>query len=433
MYSGDRPDLRLGAYLVGLITRPQDWIARRVETVTFEGESQVRRRVSVDVDVRFAVDRLPANARKQRVVPLPLGQLAKRPLALLDMRDASGSALPILGRQENGYLAWSSLVAHAAIVLGVSTAGKLPRDLVGLLESVARDPLQDAERSAQRLRDSSDPKTQELLKDIAFSKHLTDLARNFLLVTTLDSDVAFRQVLKFSFAFQPDDQPARIVGWASLLLGRDSFQLSTPALSEAASYHLQLVAPPGLEIVSSRLHVKEPYAVATQEVAGSHAGPQGHVQLSRATAGTAGDAEFVLRAPPGGLLGALTGAATIAVLLLALATVYPQRLAALTGNSDAAAALLLAVPGVVSTYLTLPGEVSLVSRVLRRPRVAVLGTALSLYALAIGIVVDLGCTALRNLSLVGLTVSGVATAFLLAAVALGGVAPSGRRTGRHSG
>src|SRR5262245_34858624 len=78
--------------LGGLLLRPQGWMHRRVEQVSYIDARTIRRRISMDFDV-------PDNAILRTThgpIYLPVARFAKRKLSRFDLRDATGQALPMV-------------------------------------------------------------------------------------------------------------------------------------------------------------------------------------------------------------------------------------------------------------------------------------------------------------------------------------------------
>ena len=88
--------------VLGLLLSGPQWRHRRVETITPLSGTIVRRRVSVDYtvppefhdDLRMPVDPDEPGDDDQWVVPL--GWLVRRPLVSFDLRDGSGTSVPLL-------------------------------------------------------------------------------------------------------------------------------------------------------------------------------------------------------------------------------------------------------------------------------------------------------------------------------------------------
>ncbi len=130
----DEPDLWLGGAMFVLLDDPEDWVHRRVETVSFLDGSSVHRRMSVDFD-------LPGEEARPRTGPplVPLTLLEKRPLVNLDVRDESGAALAVLNAEENGFVAWSLLARVVQVLLAGPTNPdpQVPAHILADLKSIA--------------------------------------------------------------------------------------------------------------------------------------------------------------------------------------------------------------------------------------------------------------------------------------------------------
>jgi hypothetical protein len=155
----------VGAAFVPLVLAPAAWTHRRVETVDVLTFEIVRRRMSVDFTVPAELrDQLAIRGMDQSLVPL--ATLRKQPLRHFDLRDEGGRAVPVLGREHNGTLAWAVLLWAAS---NVENVDELSPDIVGRLGLIANAPSDDAREALDQLDADAegDPDLAKLLAALA--------------------------------------------------------------------------------------------------------------------------------------------------------------------------------------------------------------------------------------------------------------------------
>ncbi len=230
---------------LGLVA-PDEWVHRRVESITFIDDETLLRRASVDFTVGFATPVIGDPAQSTRIVPVTL--LRKRDLRAFDIRGADGRSLPILTTRQNGELANAVLQYTVGAVAGSSIEAIVPE-----LGRIATSPLADAQivRSSLLTRLSSDP-SMAALRSLAdneiFSEFTQQFAENFILAALVDEADGRRAVLKFSY-----EEPAQssdvsrferftqAMGWSAR-----EFRFDIPAAATAQSYHVEIRAPEGV-------------------------------------------------------------------------------------------------------------------------------------------------------------------------------------------
>ena len=115
--SADIPHLRLHDRLLGfemlrLVGSWPEWVHRRVETVTWESVSSIRRQISVDLRLRREYFGKPQfRWDDDDVHYVPIAQLEKQRLLGFDLRDEGGTSLPMMTRWKNSLIATGMLSA----------------------------------------------------------------------------------------------------------------------------------------------------------------------------------------------------------------------------------------------------------------------------------------------------------------------------------
>ena len=145
-----RPDYELGSKVAAALAVGSSWKHRKVESLRLlEGELG-RRRVSLDFtpygDATVGGD---AEQPTWRIVPLTM--LEKRPLRDFDLQDQDGRPLTVLGRTDDGFVAWSVLAERFRVDLGHD----LGPDILQALYDVVHSPAAEAAKIADDLVDGT--------------------------------------------------------------------------------------------------------------------------------------------------------------------------------------------------------------------------------------------------------------------------------------
>lgn len=347
------PSPDLGRELVSRLLAPQEWIHRRVETIRFLDEDTLHRHVSVDFD-------LDPRGEDKGPTYVPVARLVKRPLMSFDLRDEAGAALPTLTTAENGFLAWSALAYAAQVVLDCA----VPRSILVSLRSIVFSQSTQGARAADFLL-SNFPRDLTARAELVRSPGMVALSRNlaagFLLITPLYSDHRSRRVLKYAYA-----QRLSPFGRASVRqsMGVDPLpiEFEVPLIGEARGYHVECHVPEDLqiaEIVVSSRSVDEADQV---DVIVDGQGERAHVFVSDQTAMADGYATIRILPSATGMLRATALCASAIFVSLVAGALFGR---GITEGSDAAAALMLLVPGLLSAVVSKPGEHRLSSLALR--------------------------------------------------------------------
>lgn len=427
----------LGRLLWSLVPTQPTWVDRRVETATLAGERRFRRHMSVDCRVPSSVLELAMELGFGRFL-VPLRFVTKRgPMLAFDLR-LDDQPVPWLTRTQNTMAARS--VLYAAV-------DQLGHDLTPELEEVLGEVAGTDRSSADRALKLLGLTTPGRVGDQATPAELvhwlvTTLDHNFLLL----ADVGIPQIRRRTVFKITQELGLRVKEplplQSQIAWGPTSFVFDAPDVTAASSYHFQFVAPDGMVIVGGELfgatvehHVAPPTgaggspgsagSTGSTGPLGTHAGSAtgpgsreittgGRSATSRVGFGTSAsqgsvlglnthiadvpeadafNVEVLVSPSPDGLLRACAVSSAFSALLLFLAAVFAHRLD--SGRLDASIALLLVLPGVISTLLARPGEHHLVSRLLRGVRILTLSSAVTLYFAASVVVAGAAGSALR--------------------------------------
>lgn len=165
---------------------------------------ETRRRVSIDY--ALSDDQLAKLAIGDGVV-VPISLLTKEPRKKFDLRDESGRAIPVLGREQNGDLAHIALMNAALEALGDDTPSEVFEVLAADLRQVVFAP---PEQAADALgffigsAEAGDRWRATILEDETCQALLDSLWANYVLCAVLQPGGPNRRVLKYSYADEFD-------------------------------------------------------------------------------------------------------------------------------------------------------------------------------------------------------------------------------------
>jgi hypothetical protein len=449
------PDL--GRLLWTLVATQWQWVDRRVEAVALAGERRFRRRMSVDCHVPPDVVELAADLGFDRFF-VPLRVVTKRPLLAFDLR-LGDTSVPLLTRQQ------SAMAARAVLHAAVEELGHdLTIEVVAALDQLATSD-HPGGATALRMLDLD----EEGIGSVRLGRTTTpaDLAR--WAITTFDNnylllaDVGLHEIRRRTLFKITQDIGATLKGpshtlpWRSAISWEPtSFVFDVPDVTAATSYLFQFETPDGLMAAGGELFGatladdplpddddlaiegeswrgeddgrllngdtaagrvpedgdvveiggRRPFGAAASQ--GAVLGLQAH--LHEVPEADTYNAEVLVRASPDGLLRASAVSACFSAVLLLLATLVANRLG--ERQADSSAALLLVLPGVISTYLARPGEHHLVSRLLLGVRTLTVASGMVVYTAAAVVVSDVAPGLVREIW-AGLTVVATVIAIVL--------------------
>jgi len=281
------PDV--GRRLLLAETSSSDWVLRRVERVHFQDDRHVVREVTIELRVpddapEFGDGSASGDGRYWLV---PLASMWRRTLVNFTMTDEDGKAMTLPGLRLTQQLDQSILLAAAA------AAGTTVRDphldegvrtFVRRIVTGARPEVESTWDAFDRRRGGS--VALQALRDVpAFRLTAERLRGGFSLFAFLRCTEGRRRLLQLSFvepltwAYQQptiervDEErrqgwaydaglPRRHPSWylAALGLTATRLRLQVPAAEHAASYHLEVMAPPGVRIGEATLIAGRPGA-----------------------------------------------------------------------------------------------------------------------------------------------------------------------------
>jgi hypothetical protein len=394
------PDL--GRLLWTLVATQWSWVDRRVEAVGLAGERRFRRRMSVDCHLPSDVVELAADLGFDRFF-VPLRVVTKRPLLAFDLRLGDNS-VPLLTRQQ------SAMAARAVLHAAVEQLGEeLTIDIVAALDQLASSDAPGGDTALRLL--GLDGTRGEAPGGVFLGQNTTpvDLARwavttfdnNYLLLADVPLHETRRRML---FKVTQDigstiKGPSHTLPWRSAIAWEPtSFVFDVPDVTTATSYLFQFETPDGLMAAGGELFgasagddTRHSFGVDASQ--GAVLGLQ--AQLEEVPEAETYNAEVLVRASPDGLLRASAVSACFSAVLLLIATIIANDIS--KTQVDSSAALLLVLPGVISTYLARPGEHHLVSRMLLGVRTLTVISAMIVYLAAAVVVTDVAPGLVREI------------------------------------
>lgn len=432
----DERERTLGLFVLRLLIEWSKWVHRRVETIHFVSADTYRRQVSVDLTLPEALLSPLTSGDGQELHFAPLTLLKKRPLTNFDLRDEAGKAMPLLTKQRNGLLAGALLSGMASAVVspplkaehGEHPPPDIERALLDLALSPGDQPKLGEQLLSPSAAESSASKAwrDALLDEPQFLEFGRMLALNYLVVVPLCGPSGTRRVLKLAYdeppqsaaGISPRDNPVRRVARMGLgfVLG-ESFgprarprrrpgalrrglgirsevrAIKVPAAGYGSSYHLELVAPEGLNITRGVL-VPIRRGVAAKSAIRILAASRRRTQLYFPSGhgmrlGSSGGAALVhLRPTPATLVRASALLSFFTTLLLLFVALQWKSLA---GSSGALPGLLLIVPAGLAALITRSGEDAVTTRLLWGIRLAAISAALCAYVAAALLVAGRSC------------------------------------------
>ena len=400
----DLPDESLGqagALTLALLVDAEKWIHRRVERVELSDDRMARHRVSVDFSLPLDLMEVAKFAGKPvYLAPLFLlpkddhtraqvGEQSTRAVySALDYCDGTTStSLPLVNRRQATKIAAAALLVRARKTASSTLEDELEDYITGIavrdsvfgtvsLDFVLTEPC-----------DEHDPRTS-LRTDPVFTELAYAFASHWLVVQPLvcDHHPPERSIVKLAYNKRSQStheafgvETRKGLGWKSTI-----FQTRLTQIGGAASYHLEIKAPPDLEMTEVGLFGQlyqvgwrglsdrggemrhpspENYYVRQPEVT-----TEAHIYLPDAPGRRIGAAWVKLRARRSGgfLTGALLATFVISLTLFLYASFVDDIIRATKpGGSSAAVTALLILPTLLAAYIAKPGEHAITGKILR--------------------------------------------------------------------
>jgi hypothetical protein len=332
-----------------------EWVLRRVEKVHFERDRSVTRDISIDLSVHHeAPVFIDADGNEQYLVPLSI--MRRRTLVNLDLSDEDSKSLTMPGIRLTQQLDQSILLAAAATDSVLRTL-HWP-GVMGFVRTVVagtyREVIEALANFDRFTETSGDLFLVPLRENSLFCATLDRFRKNFTLYVFTDKRLGRQRLLRMKFdepmewsfqkpALESNDDGSRWTyesrhenPWhertrilAALGLQPTRIRFQTPSAENAASYHFEFTAPPGVRIVRATLLAGRPNNpvrhVSTDHIVGHS--PTIALHAVEIPNGSLCRAQVDLRIPARGWLTTVVATSlAIAVMLTSVAVEYWSRL-----------------------------------------------------------------------------------------------------------
>jgi hypothetical protein len=398
-----------GASLAALLYDDLSWIHRRKDRIEILDDTWIRRQTSVDFVVPASAPSVGTALDGQKLFEVPLGLLPISPLgfAEFDVVDEKGRRVALSTFEENQSRNVCVLKYAAGAALAVNPGEPLNRDVEDLITAVGASPSAIVSGTALRKivrpgrqRAAQNASLEALRQDQRFMWLMAALVDNSIVAVAVPGSADQRQVLKFSYyerrLNRPDAEYRRL---AKSGLHPYPLIVEAPYIA-ASSYHMEILAPTGLEIVDTfsaefsyaeaaelpeRLDPiprPEPWALTDEEVRAGRRGSRSHIYVSDATDADRIEARILLRVEREGFVAA---AAWTSLMILVILAIYRIDLANILHRSPIVPSVLLIFPGLVATVSGRARDHRLTIRMLSTARRGLLLSAGCAFAPAVGL------------------------------------------------
>lgn len=374
----------IGGMTARLMFPWRQWMHRCVDRVTFSDEDALCRDVSIDFTLPHWFHQLRSQANEPNRHLVPIGFFRKEALANFSLTDGSSMSLPLLTNAQTCQVAEAALVKLGEIVLGRSVPSKIAHDM----HSLVRDKPLAAAATYKRLFDETDTASRlrkQLEGNPSFERVAQEFRDSFLALVMIYIRPHERKVIHYSFEEQLSDETTvmRLVEHAVGEPRRIAVGATAP--STADSYHLEVEAPDGLMFSMCQGFHHTGSGVVNFVPAGISR-RRAHCHFSGVPAGSRAGAELFLQPRRSSVVRAATFMAVLT--LIATSTVLARFTHIESKDNAAAAALLVAVTGIVGLIVIRSGEEEMATSLLFPLRVlATIPAALGILA-AIVVVMD---------------------------------------------
>lgn len=232
-----------GANILDLVLFSDEWVHRRVDTLTLAKDGESLRSVSLDITVPeyLAVFGTQGQNADQDRVLVPLAFIRKASLRNLSTTGPSKHPFSILEKRRNSAVAKEMLTAAIPENWLKGQAGTEIYEVID--DAVKFDPTTQGPRPSDELKERLS--LTSVNEDLFHLQTIVDLARtledHFLLIGELDSTVLGRRsIIKFSYEHELSIQQH----WDYAI----AFRYDPPDFGFAASEHVEIVVPSDLAI-----------------------------------------------------------------------------------------------------------------------------------------------------------------------------------------
>src|SRR4029077_11575186 len=273
--------ISVGSTTLALLLRGEDWVHRRVETLTFVDAGVVRRYSSIDFTLPRRLP-TPFNVDGKPLYFVPIAVLHREsneePRSMLyDVRCEQGEVLPLLTKRENSRITAATLSEFARRVLQPAPlTDQLASELGRTLAYVPFLIYPVALSLTRSILVPNSPEWHELKAPVAarmrlrghkgFRSFLSLVTGNSICVVPLLGPPGQRRVVKLVYEEKierPEEEVSKSRRWLEDSIAvpsrPETASIRSPLIGSAASHHVQVVIPPNLEMTDVTLESRDPY------------------------------------------------------------------------------------------------------------------------------------------------------------------------------
>ncbi|MBF6620482.1 MAG: hypothetical protein ITG02_09670 [Patulibacter sp.] len=399
-----------GKALVDLIYRDVSWIRRRKDRIEILDDTWIRRQTSIDFVIPDLAQKVGVAPDGTDLYEIPLGLLPVSPLGFsgFDLVDERGRRVALSTLAENHDRNVMALRHAARSALGIDDERTLPDEIDQVATSVGASTsslisgsaLRKVAHAARSNRDAGN-ELETLRGNPEFMWLMAALVDNSIVAVEIPGCLGQRQVLKLSYYERRLNRPgAEYRRLAKSGLHPYPLIVEVPYVA-ACSYHMEVLAPDGLEIIDtfstefsyaesarnlpdrpSPVDRPDPWSLTADEVSLSRRGSRSHVYIADACDADHVETRVLLRVEREGFVAA---AAWTSLLILAILVVLRIDLGGILHRSPVIPSILLIFPGLVATLSGRARDHRLTIRMLSIARRALLLSAGCAFAPAVGL------------------------------------------------
>ena len=379
-----------------LLDSPQI-VHRRVESFEILDDISVQRFVSLELTVPNEIKDFGVLAPNviDHVPFTPVTTLTKGPKLNFSLRDEDDRLVPVLTKAENGRVSATALIFNAETLLGIRCPCGVDTELRTLTQASAADGSGQIKAWYDKAADTHNPEHtywQRLTTDGPFMDFAQALAENWIMLAAIAPSPGDRRLLRFTYEEEfGDDIDVNRLQRLSVRLGwrHKTIRFETPAVSTAASFHVEATTPSDLELLDARMQFsrRDPLPAGTTprdppKEPVSPPGARAHLYVERVDQQFVATVLLFLRARRAGFL---RGAFITALLVVGLLAGGVDR----TRNvvPEPGAAVLVITPTILAALILQPGEHHLATRMLVGVRATVLAATACAIAAAMSLAV----------------------------------------------
>jgi hypothetical protein len=368
---------RLGRTAAQLLYDNPSWVHRRKESVQILDDTWFRRQLSIDYEIPDGVEAHRRSGGDQPLFAVPITLMRKSPPAYIDfdLYDQTKTAMSLMTLQQNAAVSLEALrwaAREAAVAADVLPRGaNLPPNVDAILRRIAqRDPL----TAGFAVRELRSPGQDPLLVALEASDRVMwlalALAEHSVLMAEVTQGDGRRRIIKLSYSERNINRSEQVADREKAREARSGLRpyplfIDSPFIV-AGTYHFELVAPNGLEIIDVKMreygfldalnspHERAPFERAKQDpqqeqtAATVRRGTRTHLYAPDGSLTDRAEVDVLLRVQREGFVAA---AAWVATTIAVLLTGFLALLKPVIEHQGVVPSILLIFVGLVATVV----------------------------------------------------------------------------------